>query len=313
MSKIKAIFIVGPTASGKTALSINLAKKFGGEIICADSMQIYSGIHIASAAPDESEKCGIPHHLFEFLSTDEQFSVAQYVIKARECIKEISQKGKLPIIVGGTGLYISSLLDNTQFEENETDFTLRDELENEFDRLGGEEMLKRLSCFDIETANRLHPNNRRRIIRAFEVYKQTGKTITEHNENSHLLESDFNSLVIGVTYSDREKLYERINKRVDIMLENGLTMEAETTYSKSNNKGAFQAIGHKEFYKYFSGECSLQEATEVLKQQTRRYAKRQLTWFRRDDRINWLYPDCDNNVDLKAENLVLEFLKEGKG
>ncbi len=313
MSKIKSIFIVGPTASGKTALSIHLAKKFGGEIICADSMQIYKGIHIASAAPDDEEKNGIVHHLFEFLNTDEQFSVADYVIKARECIKEVAEKGKLPIIVGGTGLYISSLLDNTQFEESKTDFVLRDELEKEFDRLGGEEMLERLSVFDSDTASRLHPNNRRRIIRAFEVYRQTGKTITEHNNNSHLLESEFSSLVIGVTFSDREKLYERINKRVDIMLKNGLVNEARTTYCKSNNKGAFQAIGHKELYNYFNGDCSLSDAAELLKQQTRRYAKRQLTWFRRDDRINWLYPDIDDNVYIKAEDLVSYFLKEGKG
>ena len=313
MSKTKALFIVGPTASGKTALSIHLAKKFGGEIICADSMQIYKGIHIASAAPDESEKSGIEHHLFEFLDTSEQFSVADYVLKARNCLKEVANKGKLPIIVGGTGLYISSLLDNTQFEESKTDFTLRDELEKEFDRIGGEEMLKRLNCFDNETAKRLHPNNRRRIIRAFEVFKQTGKTITEHNENSHLLESEFSSLAIGITFSDREKLYERINKRVDIMLENGLVDEAKTTYSISDTKGAFQAIGHKELYSYFSGQCSLSEATELLKQQTRRYAKRQLTWFRRDDRINWLYPDIEDNVCLKAEALVLDFLKEGNG
>ncbi len=313
MSKIKTVFIVGPTASGKTALSIYLAKKFDGEIICADSMQIYKGIHIASAAPDESEKNGVPHHLFEFLETNEQFSVADYVVKARECIKEVAEKGKLPIIVGGTGLYISSLLDNTQFEESKTDFCLRDELEKEFDRLGGEEMLKRLSCFDSETASRLHPNNRRRIIRAFEVYRQTGKTITEHNENSHLLESEFSNLVIGVTFSDREKLYERINKRVDIMLENGLVDEAKNTYNLGNKKGAFQAIGHKELYKSFSGECLLDEANELLKQQTRRYAKRQLTWFRRDNRINWLYPDTEDNIYLKSEDLVLEFLKEGKG
>lgn len=312
MSNIKTVFIVGPTASGKTSLSIKIAKKFGGEIISADSMQIYKGIHIASAAPNEAEMKGIPHHLLEFLRTDEQFSVADYVKVARECINDVASRGKLPIIVGGTGLYISSLLDNTEFSENETDYALRERLEKEFDEIGGEEMLKRLSVFDKESADRLHPNNRRRIIRAFEVYMQTGTTITAHNDNSHLNDAPFDALVIGITYDDREKLYERINKRVDIMLEYGLLDEAKTTYVMESQKGAFQAIGHKELYGYFDGALSLEEATEHLKQQTRRYAKRQLTWFRRDERINWVYPDKDFDVITTSFNLVSEFLKEDK-
>ena len=313
MSKIKTVFIVGPTASGKTSLSIEIAKKFGGEIISADSMQIYKGIHIASAAPDIEEMDGITHHLLEFLGTDEQFSVVDYVIKARRCIDDISSRGKLPIIVGGTGLYVNSLLDNTEFSENETDFELRNRLEKEFDQIGGEEMLKKLSVFDKESADRLHPNNRRRIIRAFEVYMQTGTTITEHNDNSHLNETPFESLVIGITYDDREKLYERINKRVDIMLKGGLLEEAKTTYDLDSKNGAFQAIGHKELYGYFAGDLSFDEAVEHLKQQTRRYAKRQLTWFRRDDRINWVYPDKDSDVIKTSFDLVSDFLKEDKG
>lgn len=313
MSKIKTVFIVGPTASGKTSLSIEIAKKFGGEIISADSMQIYKGIHIASAAPDIEEMDGITHHLLEFLGTDEQFSVADYVKKARKCIDDISSRGKLPIIVGGTGLYVNSLLDNTEFSENETDFELRNRLEKEFDQIGGEEMLKKLSVFDKESADRLHPNNRRRIIRAFEVYMQTGTTITEHNDNSHLNETPFDSLVIGITYDDREKLYERINKRVDIMIKGGLLEEAKTTYDLDSKNGAFQAIGHKELYGYFSGDLSFDEAVEHLKQQTRRYAKRQLTWFRRDDRIYWVYPDKDSDVIKTSFDLVSDFLKEDKG
>ena len=307
---IKAIFIVGPTASGKTALSIHLARLFGGEIISADSMQIYKGIHIASAAPDEDEKCGVPHHLIEFLETSEEYSVADYVEEARICIKEIASRGKLPIIVGGTGLYISSLLDNTEFIDGETDFALRKCLEERFDAIGGEKMLEELAVFDKETAERLHPNNRRRIIRAFEVYELTGKTITEQNENSHKNKSFIDPFVIGISYDDREKLYERINLRVDIMLENGLLEEAHKTYLSANGKGAFQAIGHKELYSYFSGESSLEEATEHLKQQTRRYAKRQLTWFRRDERINWIFADSCDNVFDSATSLIKEFLKE---
>jgi len=313
MSKrIKTIFIVGPTASGKTALSIELAKRFNGEIVSADSMQIYKGIHIASAAPDEQEMCGIKHHLLEFLNTDEQFSVADYVKKARECINDISSRGKNPIVVGGTGLYISSLLDNIDYPEGETDFALRAELEARFDEIGAEAMLKELAKFDVESAERMHPNNRRRIIRAFEVYYTTGKTITEQNFLSHNKDFGLSPCVLGITYFDRELLYDRINRRVDIMLENGLLQEAESTFEKSCTKGAFQAIGHKELYGYLKGEISLDTATELLKQQTRRYAKRQLTWFRRDERINWFYPDLCDDIFEKAAQTVEEFLKEEK-
>ena len=305
--KIKAIFIVGPTASGKTALSIEIAKKFGGEIVCADSMQIYKGIHIASAAPDIEEMQGIKHHLLEFLELSDKFSVADYVLKARECIKEIASRGKLPIIVGGTGLYINALLDNTEFIEGETDLELRERLEEEFDEIGAEKMLEKLRGFDNETASRLHQKDRRRIIRAFEVYFQSGKSITEQNLLSHQTPSFMDPLVIGITYSDREKLYKRINKRVEIMLKSGLLEEARQTAEISSSKGAFQAIGHKELYGFIKGECSLEEAKEHLCRQTRRYAKRQLTWFRRDGRINWLYPDREDII-ASAEKLVKEFL-----
>ncbi len=306
---IKAVFIVGPTASGKTSLSIQLAKKFDGEIISADSMQIYKGIHIASAAPDESEKCGVPHHLIEFLETDQEYSVADYVKSARECIKDISCRGKLPIIVGGTGLYITSLLDNIEYTEVDTDYSLRQSLEEKFSLIGGEEMLKELAEFDPQTASELHPNNKRRIIRAFEVYLQTGNTKTQQNILSKQNKGEILPLVIGVNFKDRQRLYDRINLRVDLMMQNGLLEEANSIYSMANQKGAFQAIGHKELYKYFENECSLEEAVEHLKQQTRRYAKRQMTWFNKDTRINWLYHDTDE-VSNKAEELVNEFLKE---
>ncbi len=309
MSK-KVIFIVGPTASGKTALSIELAKRFGGEIVSADSMQIYKGIHIASAAPDEDEMCGIRHHLLEFLSTDKQFSVAEYVELARKCIDDIYNRGKLPIVVGGTGLYISSLLDNTKYSDEQTDYELRQRLEEEFDRVGAEEMLRRLSEFDHESSKRLHPNNRRRIIRAFEVFETTGKTFTELNILSHTEESDFDSLVIGINFENRELLYERINKRVELMCQNGLVDEAATTLALADSKGAFQAIGHKELYGYLKGECSLNEAKELLCRRTRQYAKRQLTWFRRDSRINWIYAEKSENPIDEAVSLADKFLKE---
>lgn len=310
MKKIKTVFIVGPTASGKTEVSIKLANQFSGEIICADSMQIYKSISIASAAPSDIEKQGIKHHLFEFLPLEQQFSVADYVIMAKEKIKEIASRGNIPIVVGGTGLYISSLLDNTEYIEQETDYDLRSRLEKEFDDIGGQAMLEKLSLFDKFSAEKLHPNNRRRIIRAFEVYYTTGKTITEQNSLSHNNDSFIEPIVIGVNYKNREELYERINKRVDIMLENGLLEEAKTTLDLSCNKGAFQAIGHKELYPYLKGEKSLNEAIELLKQQTRRYAKRQITWFKRDERINWIYKDESQNILDDAKKIVTKFLKE---
>ena len=307
---IKAVFIVGPTASGKTSLSIEIAKIFGGEIICADSMQIYKGIHIASAAPDEEEKCGIPHHLVEFLELSDAFSVADYVKLAREKIVEINSRGKLPVIVGGTGLYINSLLDNIEYTEQETDYSLRKQLEEKFDLVGASEMLNELAQFDKTAADSLHPNNRRRIIRAFEVYLTTGKTITEQNILSKQNKGNIEALVLGINFNDRELLYSRINQRVDIMMENGLLEEAQNNLNYTSKNGGFQAIGHKELHGYFKGECSLEQAKENLKMQTRRYAKRQITWFKRDERINWLYPDIDSDIISKSKELVEEFLKE---
>lgn len=307
MKSIKTVFIVGPTASGKTALGAALAKKFGGEVVSADSMQIYRGIHIASAAPDSDETLGVPHHMLEFLEPEQSFSVAEYVNAAREVIKDINARGKLPFVVGGTGLYISSLADNTVYADEPTDPDLRKELNTLFDKEGAEKMLERLSVFDPESAARLHPNNRRRIIRAFEVYRLTGHSITEQNILSKAGEKYIEPLLIGITYRDREKLYERINRRVDIMLENGLEDEARAALSRSSG-GAVQAIGHKELAEYIKGECSLSEAAESLKRQTRRYAKRQLTWFKRDKRINWIYADECPDPAGKAEKLIKQFI-----
>ena len=306
---IKAIFVVGPTASGKTSIGIELANRFNGEIISADSMKIYKGIHIASAAPDENEMDGIKHHLIEFLDINEEFSVADYVKCARECIKDINNRGKLPIIVGGTGLYISSLLDNIEFCEQPADSILRQELEQKFDALGGEEMLKELSVFDKDSSERLHPNNRRRIIRAFEVYLKSGITITEQNALSKQNKGDISPLVIGLNYNNRQYLYDRINYRVYLMLKNGLLEEAKANFNGNFKTGAFQAIGHKEFYPYFNRACTLEEAVENLKMQTRRYAKRQLTWFRRIEEVKWFYLDGKDNVS-DILDFAEKFLKE---
>lgn len=306
MKKQKIICVVGPTASGKTELAINLAKEFGGEVISADSMQIYCDMHIASAAPDQDEMQGVPHHLIEFLPYGSVFTVADYVKLARDKITEIASRGKMPIIAGGTGLYISSLINNVEFIENEVDVNLRERITGEFDRVGGAIMLERLREIDPDTAQKLHENDKRRIIRAFEIYESTGNTKSFNDEQSIQNESPYNAIMIGITYRDRELLYDRINKRVDIMLKNGLLTEAEVAFKKGLGGGAVQAIGHKEFFDCFKGEISLCEAVENLKRSTRRYAKRQLTWFNKDNRVNWIYKDEINDITTAAINIVKE-------
>ncbi len=309
--KIKIICVVGPTASGKTALSIALAKRFCGEIISADSMQIYKGLSIASAAPTPQEMQGIPHHLIEFLDTDTAFTVADYTQAARRTINEVVSRKRLPIVVGGTGLYINSLVDNIEFVEQNTDSSVRKRLIEEYNTLGGEAMLERLREIDPDAAEKLHPNNDRRIIRALEIYHLTGHTLTEQNILSRKNDSPFEPIMIGINYTDRSALYERINARVDIMLENGLIAEARNAFEKrsSATDGAVQAIGHKEFFDYFEGKISLEEAVELLKRSTRRYAKRQLTWFCRDERIHWIYADRSDDVIAEAINIVEEEMK----
>jgi len=303
--KIKVICIVGPTASGKTALGVDIAKKFDGEIVSADSMQIYKGMPVASAVPTEDEKNGIPHHLMEIISSDNKMTVAQYVLLAHEKIKDITARGKTPIIVGGTGLYIDSLINNLTFTEEKDNPETRKRLEEEYDLLGGEEMHKRLEKIDPETANRVSPMDKKRLVRAFEIFENCGITMSKQYELSRQNESPYESIIIGIKYEDREKLYDRINRRVDIMVENGLLDEAKSFYKNENSKtGAFQAIGHKEIFPFFSGELSLEEAKENLKRQTRRYAKRQLTWFNKNEKIHWVYPDVTPDVLGEAIKII---------
>ena len=308
MKKTPIVAVVGPTASGKSELAVSLAERLDGEVISFDSMQIYKGMHIASAAPDEEEMRGIPHHLVEFLEPSESFSVAEFVRMAKAKTEEIIKRGKKVIIAGGTGLYINSFLDNIIFTQSETDQSVREKFSRELDRVGAEEMLRRLYEFDPETAKRLHPNNKKRIIRAFEIYETTGQTMTEQLENSRAEESPYEPYMIGLSYLDRESLYERINLRVDKMLEAGLLEEAKRAFETNASKTSAQAIGHKELFGYFKGERSFLEAVELLKMQTRRYAKRQLTWFKRDERISWIYRDLTGNTAEEAIKIL-----EGKG
>lgn len=310
-NSIKVISIVGPTASGKTKLAVKLAQRFNGEIVSADSMQIYKGMQIATAKPTADETEGIKHHLIDFVSPDETYSVAMFVKDASRCIADINSRGKLSFIVGGTGLYVDSLLNNITFSDEQRDEKLSLELYKIYEEQGIDKLLEMLSEFDIDSADRLRAErNPKRIIRAIEFYKTTGITITEQNEKSKLVKSPFNPIKIGINYKDRAKLYERINKRVDLMLENGLLDEAKDVLSNKLSFTSVKAIGYKELIPYFNGEKTLDECVEKLKMETRRYAKRQITWFKRDLDINWLYADEYNSFEELLADAV-EIIKKG--
>lgn len=290
-SKIPLIAVVGPTASGKTSLAVEICKRIGAEAVSCDSMQIYKGMDIATAKPTAEEMQGIPHHLIGFLSPDEPFSVAKYCEMARDVITDINGRNKKAVLVGGTGLYYNSLVDNIEFLPEETDFEYREMLKKQASEQGAQALLDKLYEVDPEAAKQLHVNNLGRIIRALEIYHTTGKTKTMQNEQSVLNPTPFITTAICLDARDRQFLYYRINKRVDLMLEAGLLEETKAFFGSPLGRTARQAIGYKELYPYFNGEKSLEECIENLKMQTRRYAKRQLTWFRRDPKINFLYID----------------------
>ena len=281
----KIIVVCGPTASGKTALSVELAKIYDGEIISADSMQIYTDMDIASAKATPEEQQGIEHHLIDFLDPNESFSVADYVKLCDEKARDILSRGKIPIICGGTGLYISSFVDNIEFDDSEQDYEFREEMRRFAEENGASALLEKLHEVDPETAASLHENNIGRVIRALEVYKTTGRTISEAKQNSRKNPSPYEFIMLTLEFADREQLRSRINTRVDRMLEQGLLDEAKACFEQKNRPTAAQAIGCKEFYPYFRGEKSLDDCIEKLKARTRQYAKRQMTWFRRDKRI----------------------------
>lgn len=308
MQKPSLLVIVGPTASGKTALAVECAKKFDGEIISADSMQIYKGMNIATAKPTEEEMQGIPHHLIDFVDVTSQYSVAQFVTDAEKCCRDILSRGKLPVLAGGTGLYVDSFVNNIKFSEADGDEALRKKLSDELNSVGAEKMLQRLSRLDPEYAAKLHPNNEKRIIRAFEIYTLTGKTPTEAAALSRTEPSRYNCCFVGINYKNRDILYDRINRRVDLMMENGLLEEAKSYYDLPKKSTASQAIGYKELKPYFDGEISLEQAVENLKIGTRHYAKRQLTWFRRNEDIKWFYPDGETKDGFTEE--VFDYIKK---
>ena len=287
------IAVVGPTASGKTAVGIALAKEYNGEVVSADSMQIYKGMDIATAKPDEEEMQGIPHHLISELEPASSFSVAEYVKLAQQKIEDIAARGKLPILVGGTGLYVSSLIDNINFDNAITDGSVRRRLTEEAKQIGNEAMLERLREIDPEAAEKIPAANLVRVIRALEVYEVTGIPFSRHKELNRMQDSLYNACIIGLTYKDRSVLYDRINKRVDIMLQKGLIEECCAVYENEKLGTACQAIGYKELIPYFENKKTKEECIDKIKQYSRNYAKRQLTWFRRDERIQWVEIDED--------------------
>jgi len=292
------IVIFGLTASGKTRLSIELAKRIGGEIISADSMQIYKFMDIGTAKPTKDEMDGIKHYMIDEVYPDEEFSVAKFKKLALKYIEEIISKGKIPIIVGGTGLYINSLIYNIDFSEVETDWNLRKKLKKEADEKGNAYLHDKLKAIDPEAAEKIHENDVKRIIRAIEVYELTGKTISYLQKISRLKPPEYNYIKFGLIM-DRSKLYDRINKRVDIMMENGLVNEVEKLVELGYDKNAIamQGLGYKEILAYIRGECSMDEAVEILKRETRRYAKRQITWFKRIEDVKWIDMDRFSNDD----------------
>lgn len=291
MGKPFVLAVCGPTASGKTWLGVELAKKYDGEVISADSMQIYKGMDIASAKPTEEEMQGIPHHLIDFLDRDIAFSVADYVELANEKIRKVLDRGKLPIIVGGTGLYINSLLDNIKFSETKGDENYRAFLYETAQKYGNHYLYEILLREDPVAAETIHENNLVRLVRALEVIHTTGRRFSELKVESRAEESPYDSLILGLNTAERSVLYDRINQRVDIMVQNGLIKEAESLWKECGMKTAGNAIGYKELIPYFENTMSLEECIDKIKQETRRYAKRQLTWFRRNERIRWIIID----------------------
>lgn len=295
MSKTKIIVVAGPTASGKTNLAVEIAKAVSGEVISADSMQVYKGMSIASAAPAQKEMQGVAHHLVEFLDQSEGFSVSDFCRLAKKKISEISARGNVPVIAGGTGLFIDSLVDNINFTEAQTDFELRERLMQK----DCDELYSMLLEVDKEAAEKIHKNNKKRVARALEIYYSSGSTKTAQDINSKKEKSPYEALYFVIGFKSREVLYERINRRVDLMVEAGLVDEARENLSKEKATSA-QAIGHKELAPYFSGEKSLGQALDDLKRETRRYAKRQITWFKRRENAVWLYADEEGADIVKA-------------
>ncbi len=307
----KVVAIGGPTATGKTALSVALAQNFDGEVISADSMQIYRGLDVGTAKVTPQECQGVPHHLVDILDPETPFSVADFVSAADACIRSITAAGRLPLVVGGTGLYITSLLNGMDFAPEKGDPAIRQKLEQQAEAEGKEALYRELQAIDPEYAATVHPNNLPRVIRALELYRSTGRLMSEQRRQARRSEPPYRSLCLCLGYRDRALLYRRIDERVDRMRDSGILDEARVVYDhRDTYRTAAQAIGYKEFFPYFDGTQSLDACLDRLKQASRNYAKRQLTWFRHQQDAVWLdVDDTENGTVLqRAETLIADFL-----
>lgn len=303
--------IAGPTASGKTALAVRLAAVIGGEVVSADSMQIYDDVSVGTARPTSDEMNHVPHHLLGFLPLQAKYSVAQYLQDAHAVFADIYSRGSVPVMCGGTGLYIQSFMENRQLFVEEPDPSLREQYMAIINEQGVEILFDRLRKIDPTAAGRLHPNDIHRIIRALEVYDTTGRTITEQTALSLSVPSPYRPCLIVLDFRDRTKLYDRINRRVDVMLKNGLLEEAKRILTTDPEATVTQAIGYKEFAAYFDCKISLGDAADKLRQQTRRYAKRQLSWFRRMKDAQFVYVDDYDTVDDLLDDVLSRYKSFG--
>ena len=305
--KNKVIVVCGPTATGKTALGIELALRRGGEIVSADSMQVYRRMDVGTAKATPAERARVPHHMLDVCEPWEDYSVSRYVQEAARVCDRLLAEGRIPVITGGTGLYIDSLLAGRDFAgRQDGDESLRRELNEEYDRLGGEGMLEILRSFDPERAGKLHPGDRRRIVRAIEIYRLTGKTITAHDAETRAIPPRYQAAVIALSFADRADLYARIDRRVEQMVQDGLFEEVARLLDEglSPDCTAMQAIGYKEAAQALRGRISREEAAALIQLNSRRYAKRQLTWFGRNPKARWIL--WDREPDLKGALPLLE-------
>lgn len=299
----KILAVVGPTASGKTTLAIELAKIFNGEIISCDSMQIYRNMNIGTAKPTIDEMNGIPHHLIDIIEPYDNFSCFDYVTAAKNCIDDIKNRNKMPIFCGGTGLYLDSVLTDNKFAEHHspTDTAIRDRLSQE----SPANLHQQLQTIDSDSAATIHPNNVKRVIRALEIYYMTGKTKTQWDKESRSDNTIYNPIIIGLDYQNRDLLYEKIDRRVDMMISAGLVDEVKSLdIDRLSLSTAGQAIGYKEVIEYIRNECTFDEMINKIKLNTRRYAKRQLTWFKRNTNIRWYYSENFDNDTTKYKEIV---------
>ncbi len=311
----RVICVVGPTATGKTKMGVALAHRFGGEVVSVDSMQIYRGMTIGTAAPTPDEMNGIPHHMVAIADPAESWSVARFTEQADQCIQDILHRGKRPVLVGGTGLYLDSILSGRTFAPGHSGGEIRKALRAELAQSGIEPLYRQLQEVDPEAAARLHLSDEKRILRALEVYRETGETITAHDQRTRLQPPKYQAHTIGLTFRDRADLYERIDRRVDNMVENGLLHEVETLIQSGlpETATALQAIGYKQFLSVYRGDTPVQDAVAEVKLRSRQYAKRQLTWLRRKDDIHWVLWEKDPDFPAGLQNATEYLIAQGLG